>query len=228
MDPEAPTVTALIPAKAFSRRVPSKNLRQIAGTSLIERKIIQLKECAAISRIVVGSDSDEILDRAQRLGAIPLLRDAFHCDEDRCSANEMIYDMASRVEGDVILWAHCTNPFVGMAQYSAALDCFFENIENGFDSLFSVTRIQNHLWNQFREPINFNPRAPTHQLASTLAPYFFQDGAIFVQHRHKMINMRYFYGMNPFLFELSKYISLDIDTEDDFLIAQAIEKMKII
>lgn len=68
------STTALIPARGGSRGLPWKNLAEVGGRSLVERAIETAKEVPAIDRIVVSSEADEILDLAERCGAMPLRR----------------------------------------------------------------------------------------------------------------------------------------------------------
>jgi CMP-N-acetylneuraminic acid synthetase len=214
-------IVAVIPAKGLSVRVKNKNLQKIGNLTLLERKIKQLMESKLIDEVCVGSDSDEILEISRKMGAQTLLRDAYHCDEGRASANEMIGDIVKRVESDVILWAHCTNPFVDAKIYNDALLTFFENSPN-FDSLVSVTKIQSHFWYQGR-PLNFDPKSKRHQLASTLEGLFHQNGAIFIQDNLSFNLNSYFYGNSPFLFEISEPFSFDVNSYDDLELARLLD-----
>ena len=85
--------TAIVVARANSQRLPNKALLPFAGTTLIGHKVSTLLRCKLVGRVVVGSDSQAILDEAARHGATTVRRDDYHCDESRCSANEMIRDM---------------------------------------------------------------------------------------------------------------------------------------
>jgi CMP-N,N'-diacetyllegionaminic acid synthase len=214
-------VVAIVPAKGTSLRVKNKNMQKIGDLTLIERKIKQLMDSKLIDEVYVGSDSVEILEIASRMGAKPLLRDAYVCDEARASANEMIADLVSRVDADVILWAHCTNPFVDATIYDEALETYFENSSKN-DSVVSVTRIQNHFWYRGR-PLNFNPKSERHPLASTLEPLYYQNGAIFIQSKSSFVANSYFYGNSPFLFEVSEIFSYDINTEGELELARLLE-----
>lgn len=54
-------VLGIIPARGGSRRVPRKNLCTIAGKTLVARAIEAARSATRIDRLVVSSDSDEIL-----------------------------------------------------------------------------------------------------------------------------------------------------------------------
>ena len=58
-------ILGIIPARHGSKRVPHKNFRPFAGTSLIDLAIKQALEAKKLDRIVVNSDSPEVLKAAK-------------------------------------------------------------------------------------------------------------------------------------------------------------------
>lgn len=214
-------VVAMIPAKGTSNRVKNKNARDFGGSSLFERKIRQLQQSALIKKIYVGSDSSEILERAERLGALPVWRGNDVCDESIASANQMIGDFVSKVEGDVGVWVHCTNPFIYASHYDEAIKRFLSS-SYPYDSLVSVTRVQSHLWNSDGFPSNFNPFAERHPFASQLNPVFFQNGGLFIQSIENFKKNSYFYGVKPLLYEMDEFESLDVNTPREFEVAECL------
>lgn len=218
------SVIAIVVARGGSRRVPRKALREIKpGVTLIAWAVERLMLAKFVDRVVVGSDCGDILDSARTAGAETRLRDDAHCDEDRCSANEMIADMVAKVDAPadaIMLWAHPTNPLIEPYTYDRAIETFRLRERTGSDSLISVRRICRHAWTAEGKPANYNPWAPRHQLASELVPTFYQDGAIFLQRFSAAAVNGYFFGRAPALFEVDEYESLDVDTERDLLVAQ--------
>jgi len=91
-------VTAIIVARKGSKRVKAKSLLELNGETLIARKVKQLKQCKNISRIVVGSDSDEMLSEGKNAGAEIVRRPDYYCDESVASANDMIKDRCCCLE----------------------------------------------------------------------------------------------------------------------------------
>jgi hypothetical protein len=66
-------IVAIIPAKAWSRRLPGKNTRLLAGKPLLQYTI-EAALGGEITDVRVTSDSDDILRLAERLGARPVTR----------------------------------------------------------------------------------------------------------------------------------------------------------
>lgn len=214
-------VVAIIVARSGSRRVPKKALQLLGTSSLIERKIHQLKSASYVSRICVGSDSLQILDLARSMGADTYKRRAEYCDEISRSANDMIRDMLGAVSNRYVLWAHLTNPFVDGKIYDEAIKCFLDKLGSGYDSLVSVGKIQNHLWDASFAPVNHNPWDPPHHSARELPPYYFQNGAIFIQARTTWMANPNFVGRRPYFFEMNDINSFDINTPHELELARA-------
>lgn len=68
-------VVALIPARAGSKGVPNKNIRQLGGHSLLAWSIAACLKSETIDRVIVSTDSVEYAELARKLGAeAPFLR----------------------------------------------------------------------------------------------------------------------------------------------------------
>ena len=213
-------VSAIIVARKGSVRVMNKSMQQIGGKSLIQIKIEQLKACRNIDRVIFGSDSDTMLEHAHALGAETVKRPEYFCDESRASANEMIHNMCESIQTDIVVWAHCTNPFISPATYDLAVETFLERKEH--DSLLSVVKLQEHLWSEGKKPLNYNPYGGRHVPAKQLPPYYMQDGGIFIQRHANMLRNSYFFGETPYLFQIPEEEFFDINNERDLVCARAI------
>lgn len=68
---------AFVFARGGSKGVPGKNLREVAGKSLLQRAIETALETPQITRVIVSTDSDEIARAAVDHGAeVPFMRPA--------------------------------------------------------------------------------------------------------------------------------------------------------
>lgn len=211
-------ITAIVIARGGSTRLPNKNLLPFNGRTLVAHKVWQLYQTSLITKVVVGSDSDEILSAAQDEGAQIMRRAPEFCDEKSRSWNDVIHDMVSRVTGQTILWAHCTNPCIRPDTYERAIRCFQST--DG-DSLVGVTPFRGHVWWNGR-PLNFDPYKYSHCVAAHLPPVYFQNGGIFIASRPLMLEWRYVYGQTPEMFVVPPDEAIDIDTQDDYERAVAI------
>ncbi len=211
--------TAIVPVRAGSRRLPNKNISDFGGTNLLNWKLEQLKKVPEISKIVVSSDSDLMLEIAKNAGVETHKRAIEYCDEQTKSFGEVVQHIAESVDGDHIIWATCTAPLVEPIDYSNAIKSYLEGLEQGYDSLMSIEPFKRYLWNE-SGPINYKlgkEHVPSQQLEEL---YFVTDG-ILIAPRLDMIKWSYFHGTNPVKFKLDKVKCVDIDDKLDLLVAKA-------
>ncbi len=70
-------ILAIIPARGGSKGIPKKNLTLLNGKTLVEHSIHHAKGSSLVNRVLVSSDSDEILEVARKAGAeVPFKRPA--------------------------------------------------------------------------------------------------------------------------------------------------------
>jgi CMP-N-acetylneuraminic acid synthetase len=208
------SVSAIVVARGGSVRLPGKALLPFGDSTLIGHKVRQLLACWTVKRVFVNTDSHAIRDAAMEEGAEVIDGRDYGGD-----THEMIRDSCEQAAGNVILWAHPTNPLVSPATYDAAVRAYWQGLEQGYDSLLSVYRVQRHAWFVDR-PLNYDPWKVPHPLAAETRPVFFQDGAVFIQSRQQFIDFRYFFGDKPKLFETPPAEVNDIDYPEDIILAR--------
>ena len=77
MADKQPSIVALIPARAGSKRIPDKNIRPLAGHPLIAYTISSALQSQVFSAVIVSTDSQKYEDIAGHYGAeVPYLRPA--------------------------------------------------------------------------------------------------------------------------------------------------------
>jgi len=68
-------VLAIVPARGGSKGVPGKNVRKLAGRTLLDYTAFAARDSGVIDRIVLSTDSDEIADAGRRAGIeVPFMR----------------------------------------------------------------------------------------------------------------------------------------------------------
>ena len=212
-------ITAIIPARAGSRRLKNKNIAPFNGTTLLEHKIEILKRVPEVTRIVVSSDSELMLEIAQNHGVDIHRRPVEYCDEKSRPFSDTVQLICSAVEGDHILWAPCTSPLIYSELYSKAINLYLQALQNGYDSLISVELFKRFLWDE-NGPLNYelgDKQVPSQDLPNL---YVVTNG-ILLSPRHKAIEWKYTYGRHPYKFQIDKFATVDIDDELDLTHASA-------
>lgn len=91
---------AVIPARGGSKRVPGKNLRQLAGRPILAYTIDAALESAVFDQVVVSTDDPDIAAIASELGAsVPFVRGAALAD-DHTPVSKVTLDVLDRLDAD--------------------------------------------------------------------------------------------------------------------------------
>jgi CMP-N-acetylneuraminic acid synthetase len=209
-------VTAVIPVKKNSSRLPGKNIKIFGSENLLSRKIRQVKESNISTRIIVSSDSEEMLDIAKTHGAEAIMRPADLADESRPLSDFFDY-ICTLIPGGHLAWCCATSPFFDEKLMLAAKKEYFNGISKGFDSLITVTHF-NHYLLDVNGPLNYELGC-AHKNSQELSGIdLFTNGILFAP-IEKVKEWRYNYGSNPLRFYVNQKESIDIDTELDYLCA---------
>lgn len=215
-------IVALVPMRHHSQRVHQKNYRLMADKPLFHHILITLNNCPEIDKIVVDTDSDVIMKGINDFfpNVITIERPIALRADDIPMNDILLYD-AEQEGADLYLQTHCTNPLLRAETISKAIRSFDDQYRK-YDSLFSVTRLQTRLWDQFTKPINHDPS----RLLQTqdLPPVYEENSCIYLFTAEKLRSRKNRIGEKPMMFEIGADESLDIDEEIDFMIADSILK----
>jgi len=206
--------------KAYSERVPGKNMRLLCGRPLFHWIIDSLNESGVVDEIIINTDSLEIANNAKASFDVTIhLRPDYlkniHSNE---AYQIMSYDL-KLAEGDYFIQSHSTNPLLKSDTIKAAVKTFFDNLDK-YDSLFTVTPLQTRLYDHKYRALNHNP----HKLLKTQdLPYIYEENScIYIFSRKSFEINKNRIGAKPFLFPINRYQAIDIDEEYDFLLAETI------
>jgi CMP-N-acetylneuraminic acid synthetase len=214
------TVTALVPMRHHSERVPGKNYRLMAGRPLYAYILETLLCCRSVSQIAVDTDSPVIRDGvAQRFPSVILIERPEALRGGEVPTNAILEHDLGLLAGRFFLQTHCTNPLLTSATVDRAVEAFLQGFP-GKDSLFSVTRWQKRLWRQDGRPINHDPAVLLR--TQDLPPVFEENSCVYLFERQGFLGRRNRLGATPMLFEIEAGEALDIDEEQDFRLVESI------
>lgn len=220
-------ITAFIPCRKGSQRIPNKNIRSFANVSggLLEIKLFQLLECADIDKIVVSTNDDIVLNYCRKINNSKILIDKRpdYLGTSETSTDELIDYVSSLIPRGEILWTHVTSPFVTADIYEVLLKQYFLKLQEGFDSLMTAKEIQGFLWDR-KQSINYNRNKEKWPRTQTISPIYEVDSAAFIANAdiYKLVGDRI--GKHPYIFPQDKICSIDIDWPEDFKMAEIIYK----
>ncbi len=217
-------VVALIPAKSNSRRLPGKNMLSLGDTPLFVHSIIVALASKKIDLVVVSSDSPEILEQAEKYGAVALQRPIELCGDDipNFAVCQNVIDTLEKTkkEIDTLILLQPTHPFRDSQGIDDALEQF--TLHSELDSLVSVTKVHrligdvtDKLWSTNCQQLG--------ERAQVQNELYEMTGHIFILNVNRTIKQDMLLGehISPWLLP-ETWFDIDIDTPFDFMLAESI------
>ncbi len=215
-------VAALVPMRHDSERVVGKNYRTFGNAPLFHHIVRTLLECASIDEVLIDTDSPIIAEQcAEHFPSVVLIERPEELRAGEIAMNRIIEHDLGFTDADTILQTHSTNPLLPAAPLEEAIRIYREE---ECDSVFTVTRLQQRLWDGEVAPVNHDPNVLLR--TQDLPPLFIENSCAFVFSRDLITSTGSRIGSNPRMVETDPTDSLDIDEESDFLIAESVWKMR--
>jgi len=229
---------AIIPARGGSIGVKDKNLRVVGGTSLVTIAWNQCKATGFFDRIILSTDSElianevssnvgfldaqdeEIIQIDNNLG---IHKRATKDAQTLSLISNLIFKLSSRLEFDFMWLIQPTSPFRYQEDFNK-LKSLAETNQSWTSIVSLKDATEYHPDRMFRMSDNFvepllGVKSNDNSPRQTLPKVFIKDGAFYIFTKEHLSN-KIFLGdkVLPF-FREAKY-NINIDTEEDLLIAQ--------
>lgn len=218
------TITALVPMRHNSQRIPGKNYRDFFGKPLFHYILETLLAIPEITDILVDTDSDPVIRGITE--SFPNVRVILRPENLRAAEipmNEILAFDCGQVESDFYLQTHSTNPLLRADTLREGLRRFLK-LYPEFDSAFSVTRLQTRLWDELARPLNHNPAILLQ--TQDLPPVFEENSCFYLFTKQKLLEKRNRIGERPLMIEVPRLEAVDIDEEEDFQIAEILMSLR--
>ncbi|HVW97778.1 MAG TPA: acylneuraminate cytidylyltransferase family protein [Mucilaginibacter sp.] len=215
-------LTAIVPMRHSSERVPGKNYRNFAGKPLFHYVVEALLNCPQVDQVVIDTDSPVIIEQsATAFPQVLVLERPDNLRDGSIPMNDVLLNTINQVPSQFYLQTHSTNPILSSKTISDGIEKFF-SLYPMYDSLFSVTRRQVRYWDSLARPINHNQNILLR--TQDLPPVFEENSCMYLftkailERKHNRI------GDRPYLFEMPEVESQDIDVELNFTMAELLYK----
>lgn len=214
-----------MPCRSGSERVPNKNLRSFAGSTLLRIKLDQLFRMNQLNKVIVSTDDPAVFDACKGI-TDPRLeiheRDSYYCSSST-TTDELVKYFAKVLDFEQLLWTHVTSPFADDTVYSRAIDLYEDGLLKGFDSVVGVEKVQEFVWRPDFTPVNYSfEKDGVWPRTQTIKPVYIVNSALFIISHEMMKRQSNRVGVNPKFFEMNHLESFDIDWEADFKMAEVI------
>ncbi len=110
------SITAIIPARYGSSRLPGKPLLEIAGKPMILHVVERTKAVRSITRIIVATDDERIFQVVTAAGAEAMMTSSAHP-----TGTDRLAEVAAQIDAEIIVNVQGDEPFIAPATIEAAL-----------------------------------------------------------------------------------------------------------
>lgn len=240
--PDRTRVLAVIPARGGSKRIPGKNLRKVGGTTLVGRAIISAMQSELVTDVCVSTDHPDIqeeawhwLSRYRHKGKhSTVLNRKAELSTDTAPLDAVIVDAYRYVSKQVhpltiqkVVTLQPTSPL----RPDGLIDECIKLQEHPINSVLTVHDPGHFMWKVNRE----HPTVPFRyqQLNATNRPnsqdlgdekLWAENGCVYVTDSYALMILKTRVAFHSMVYPISLPHAVDIDTEADFQLAEALAK----
>ncbi len=221
----------VIPARKGSKSIKNKNLKLLLGVPLIEHTFKSIKNIK-LPKFILSNDL-KIKKLAKKYKIITDYNRPKNVSKDNSSLLETLLDFLSWLKNqklykvDVIIILQATSP---LRKTSDIINAIKQYKRKNLLSLFSVSESQEHPYetiNLFRNG-NWKYNLPKYKKFYRRQDFdinsYFINGAIYMIDKNTLIEKKILISKKHGIFKMKKINSIDIDDEEDLLIASKIIK----
>jgi CMP-N-acetylneuraminic acid synthetase len=217
---------AVVPARGGSKGVPRKNLHPLAGKPLLAYTLEQAQQVSELDALVVSTDAPAIAELAQSMGARIVMRPAELSTDTAPTESALLHALDTLAqEGlsfDYVVLLEPTSP---LRSSDTIRSCVRAAADAGAGSLVTVSETRANLGRlvsgKFRP---LDPAAPRRRQARQ--PYYVECGTVYV------ISVAHLRSVGSVVADewqavvVSEHEAVDINSLEDFAVAEAILKSR--
>ncbi|GAB4377093.1 MAG: HAD hydrolase family protein [Salibacteraceae bacterium] len=209
---------AFVPARAGSKGIKNKNLRDFCGKPLMCWVLEELQKADKIERIVVSTDSPVIEQTVNELGlskAQVVIRSQ-EASSDHATTESAMLEFINNGTcngDDIFVLVQATSPFTRAADFNKAV----ELIEGGnFDSVLSGVVFKRFLWKRSGQPYNYdyNNRPRRQDFEGDVL----ENGALYAARVSDVVRWKNRIGGKIGFVIMPEYTGLELDEEVDWFV----------
>ena len=221
-------VLGLVPARGGSKGLPDKNIKPLAGRSLLDYAAQAARASGVIDRVVLSTDSPRIADEGRRVGLdVPFMRPPELAQDDTPMLpviEHAVGELSRRGwTPEIVVLLQPTSPLRTPAHIRRAVE---ELRASEADSVVTVVELPRHLSPDYVMRIEdgrlvpFLPEGARVTRRQDARPSFVRDGTVYTFWRRTLDRERSIYGQRCRPLVVPAHESLTIDTPEDWAEAE--------
>lgn len=221
-------VLGLVPARGGSKGVPGKNIRPLAGRTLLDYAAAAARDSGVVDRLVLSTDAPEIADAGRLAGLeVPFLRPEAMAQDDTPMLAVVRHALAALgADGwtpEIVVLLQPTSPLRRPEHVRAAVALL---AQSGADSVVTVVPVPAHLSPDYVMRVDGGRLRPFladgHRVTrrQDARPAFYRDGTVYAFRRTTVERTGGIYGDDCRPLIVDAEVSLSIDTPADWAEAE--------
>jgi CMP-N,N'-diacetyllegionaminic acid synthase len=226
-------VLVVIPARGGSKGIPGKNIKPLAGKPLIQYTIDTARQLTSDSNIYLSTDSDEIIQVAEKTGyRVPFKRPAALATDQSGMREVLLHSLdtaiASGLNPQMILLLQPTSPFRKRSDveksvdlYSPDLDMVVSVKETDANPYYILFEENEKGYLELSKPGNYKRR-------QDCPPVYQYNGSVYVINPDSLRNgpISQFSRVRKFI--MDRFSSVDLDSPEDWYWAEFLLGKKLV
>jgi N-acylneuraminate cytidylyltransferase len=214
-------IIAVITAREGSKGVINKNLREVAGMSLVGRAIYAAINAKIFDKVILTTDGIKIAEEGEKLGAEVVFRPSELSGDSSKSIDAVVHAITQTgINEGIVVLLQPTSPLRKSKHIIEAVDKF-KSSEAA--SLVSVCESEHHPYKTFileSDELEVIKDIRYLDMPRQEMPKSYRlNGAVFVNSIDELIAKKSFYNLPIEVYEMDAQSSIDIDSELDLKIA---------
>lgn len=217
---------AFIPVRGGSKSIPQKNIKTFCGKPLVYWSIKAAVDTKGISNVIVATDDCKIEEvvLSFNLKKVSVYRRDQNNAQDNSSTESVMLEYINKKnlsDDNIFILIQATSPLLRSIDLKRGL-----NLLNKYDSILSCVKSKRFFWTKHGESINYDYKnRPRRQEFDGL---LMENGAFYINSVSNILKNKNRLSANIGIVEMPEYTSIEIDEEEDWIIAESLMKRFII
>ena len=223
-------VLLVIPARGGSKRIPNKNIVQLAGKPLIAYSIEQAKSSKLVNRIIVSTDDKTIMRISENYGAEVIIRPKEISGDTTSSESAILHVLdylkkKENYEPGLVVFLQCTSPVRQQNDIDNAIKLL---MQEKADSLFSACKNDKLIWALNKnEPRALNYDYKNRKREQDFPNQFRENGSIYIFKTQIIKKSKNRLDGKIIIYEMGFWSSFQVDSLEDLELMEWIIKNKV-
>lgn len=217
-------IIAVIPARGGSKGIPNKNLKLFNNKPLIGHIIEKLLQITYIDKIVVSTDSEEIINYCSNFN-VTIIERSDNLSNDKATLDPVIEDvlLKENEKFDYVLTFQPTSPLINISSIKKGIEEFIKSNKNTIMTCIDAR----HLMWTYNEKKEYSPLYEERVNRQDLKPILKETGGIIGSKTGFLLeNKTRVDPKSIFMYEIDENEGIDIDNYSDWILAEEIAKEK--